>query len=381
MEKALFIDTSQELESFCQQIQKHSWFALDTEFVREKTYYSQLCLIQVATRDQIACIDPLAMEDLQPFVECLQNPDITKVLHAAHQDIEVLYHTLHVLPAPVFDTQIAASLLGHGDQIGYAKLVHVMQGVELDKDMTRTDWAARPLEQAQLSYAEDDVRYLAQVYEQIKSLLEQQGRDNWLWDDFKRLSDEAMYKPVPEKAWLRIKGMHKLKGVQLAVIAELACWREYEAMRSNRPRRWIVTDDLLLDIARRQPNNMDALSSIRGVHEGLVRRHGKALLKAITQAQSIAVEDWPQMNLRLRLEPEQEALVDVAMGLLKQQAFVHQISPGAIATRADVEALILGDQDATLHYGWRNKLVGSMLCRLLASDICLTVKDGRLVIK
>lgn len=381
MEHAELIDSAEALEALCAHLQQQRWFALDTEFVREKTYYPKLCLIQVATAQQMACIDPLHISDLSPFLACLHNPAITKVLHAASQDLELFYCLDGRVPAPIFDTQLAGALLGYGDQAGYAKLVSAMLGVELDKDMTRTDWSQRPLSAAQLRYAEDDVRYLAQLYPLMHTQLSETRRLEWLASDFAALSEARHYESQPAKAWKRIKGHQTLRGPQLAVLASLASWRESEAMRANRPRRWIIADDPLLDMARQQPNTAEKLARIRGVNEGSLRRYEGALLNAIAQGKQLPQEQWPQLSLRTRLEPPQEALVEVAMGLLKHQAHLHQISPLAIGGRHELELMVQGETETALDQGWRARLVGSVIRQWLAGELSLQVSQDALILQ
>ncbi|MFW2134544.1 ribonuclease D, partial [Ectothiorhodospira haloalkaliphila] len=257
METVPFIDQPEALKAFCERLKGVDWFALDTEFIREKTYYPQLCLIQVATPEEVACIDPLNLEDLSPLTHLLFDPNITKVLHAASQDLEIFFHQQGRVPGPIFDTQVAASLLGHGDQVGYGKLIQLVLGVELEKGQSRTDWAQRPLETIQLRYAADDVHYLARAYPLMRQALEDNGRLAWLEDDFQRMQDPRTYQPDPETIWRRLKGINTLRGEQaLAVARNLARWREQEAMRLDRPRRWLLQDEVILDLARRKPRDL-----------------------------------------------------------------------------------------------------------------------------
>ncbi|MBK1673694.1 ribonuclease D [Ectothiorhodospira shaposhnikovii] len=378
MDHARFIDTPEALEALCRELEACSWLALDTEFIREKTYYPQLCLIQVATPDLVACIDPLALEDLAPLDRLLRRPDLLKVLHAAGQDLEIFYHRDGTVPAPIFDTQVAASLLGHGDQIGYGKLIQAVLQVELEKGHSRTDWARRPLDPEQLAYAADDVRYLAQAYPLIHDGLERSGRLPWLEEDFARLADPASYEPAPDTMWRRLKGINTLRGIQLAIARELARWREQEAMRADRPRRWLLQDEVILDLARRKPSTPANLERIRGLQEQTLRRHGQTLLDLVRTGLSCPQEAWPVLPPRIQLSPAQEALADVAMGLLRHQAQQNDISPAAIATRKDVESLVAGNADCPLLKGWRARLAGKTLQQWLQGERAMRVKSGQL---
>ena len=377
---ALYIDTPNQLAALCEQLRRHDWLTLDTEFLREKTYRPRLCLLQVANPEVIACIDPLAFDDISPLLEVLYDRSITKVLHAAHQDLEIFFEMRGALPAPVFDTQIAATLLGHGDQIGYGNLVKAELGIELDKAHTRTDWCHRPLDTAQLDYAADDVRHLRDIYLNQHKQLAELGREQWLQADFDELVDPARYSNPPQSAWLRVKGGNRLRGVQLAVLQSLAAWRETQAQQSNRPRRWILKDEVLLDLARQMPADEGRLRRIRGLEDGNVQRHGEKLLKLIAAAKQLPKEQWPTLEEGRRLLPEQEPLVDMLMALLRERCQQQRISPSAVAGRRELERLVLGETDIALLHGWRAAIAGQDLQAMLRGELVLRVDDGRLVI-
>lgn len=370
---ALYVDSAAALADLCDEIAPSPWIALDTEFMREKTYRPQLCLLQLATADRIACVDPLAVPDLSPLLDLLQDPSRLKVVHAARQDMEIFYLLRGEVPGPIFDTQLAATLLGHGDQVGYAPLVRSVLGVELDKNQTRTDWAQRPLDAAQLSYAADDVRYLARMYPILRDRLEALGRLEWLRGDFEALTDAKTYSVDPARAWLRISGNQKLKDRQLAVLQRLAAWRELRAQEVNRPRRWVLGDQILLDLARLMPTDSAKLGRIRGLETGVINRHGAELLGLIEEAKSLPPEQWPVRPVHLQLSPEQEALVDALMAVLRLQSAELGISTSMLATRKDLERLALGeDSDLALLRGWRREAAGQRL---------LAFKDGRLSLR
>ena len=377
-ETALYIDTAEGLDELCKQLRQHDWLTLDTEFLREKTYRPRLCLLQVANPDVVACIDPLALPTLDPLLDVLFDNSITKVLHAAHQDLEIFFEMRGDVPGPIFDTQIAATLLGQGEQVGYGALVKEVVGVQLEKAHARADWCQRPLDEAQLSYAADDVRYLRAVYlEQLKRLQEL-GREVWLAEDFTEMGDPARYRNPPQEAWQRLKGANRLRGVQLAVLQQLAAWREEQAQRSNRPRRWILKDDILLDLARHMPKDSKAMLRIRGLEEGTVKRHGSALLDAINRGKTLPKEQWPSVKKGPRLPAEQEALVDVMMALLRERCREQAISPAAVAGRRELEKLIMGQRDIPLLHGWRAAVAGQSLLALLEGRLNLAVRNGRL---
>ena len=286
----LFIDNAEQLQDFVHRTADSDWLAVDTEFLRERTYFPKLCLIQVANDEIAAAIDPIALNDLSPLRDLLMNPAIEKVFHAARQDMEIFLNEWQVLPQPLFDTQPAAALLGLGDQVGYGKLIQQVLKTELPKDHSRTDWSRRPLDKAQLRYALDDVIYLGQAYRKMKSQLEQAGRLTWLDAEFRTLTSPQTYSLEPMDMWKKVKGRQHIKGIKLAILQVLAAWREEQALSKNLPRRWILKDDVLLEIARRSPKNTQELERVRGVDAGFVRKNGDAILELIEKARQLPKE-------------------------------------------------------------------------------------------
>tara|TARA_B110000240_G_C13465393_1_gene438528 strand:- start:511 stop:1662 length:1152 start_codon:yes stop_codon:yes gene_type:complete len=373
-----FLDTHADLVSFCQRISDSKWMTVDTEFLREKTYYSKLCLIQVATDDEIACIDPLAIGDLDPILDLIYNPEITVVFHAARQDLELFYTLRGTLPPAIFDTQLAATVLGYGDQIGYGNLVKQCIGVELDKAHSRTDWTKRPLDSGQISYAADDVRYLRNVYKLLLQELQDKNRLHWLSEDFDNLTDISTYEPDPINVWKKIKGAGRLKGVQLAILQKLADWREQRAINTNRPRRWVLKDEVMIDLAKLAPDSTQKFSVIRGLESGTIERHGKAILEQITIAKTIPVEVWPTMKKPLQLSSQQDATVDALMALMRKFCDEQSIAPAAVSSRKELERLVAGDTSVNLLQGWRNEIVGHHIQDFLNGKISITVCDTQL---
>jgi ribonuclease D len=374
-----YIDSAQALQAFCSRLAGVDWIALDTEFLREKTYYPKLCLLQIATPEVVACIDPLALDDLNPLLELIFDPAITKVMHAARQDMEIFFHLRGAAPGPVFDTQIAALLLGYPDQIGYGNLVREMLGVNLDKLHTRADWSLRPLTRDQLHYAADDVIYLVEVYRQLQHKLQQLGRLDWLAEDFAQLSRAELYQTHPEQAWLKVKGSNRLKGASLSVLQALASWREEQAIRRDLPRGWILRDDALLEIARHKPATAEALGKLRGLGDRLLDKFGEQLVALVVNAAGVKPQAFPGSDERVRLTPAQDALVDVMMALVRLGGARHALNPAMLASRKDLEKLALGAADADVLHGWRRKLVGEQLQALLAGELGVAVRDGELV--
>jgi len=378
----LYIDTAAELDSFCAMLNAADWIALDTEFLREKTYYPKLCLLQLATADRVACIDPLALEDLAPLLDVLFDEGIIKVMHSGRQDMEIFYHLTGKLPSPVFDTQIAALMLGYPEQIGYAKLVNDELGIELDKLHTRADWTLRPLTEDQIQYAADDVIYLVEIYQSLSAKLAALGRNDWLLEDFQRLTDAGWYSNPPEDAWQKVKGGNRLKGKSLSILQALATWRERKAQQKDRPKGWILRDDALIDISRHRPVSLDALARIRGLSEGLVRNSGNKIIELVKDASGKTPIPYPDsIDKRTKLTPDQNVLVDVMMALVRQSGEQNSLNPAVLASRKQLEKLLLGDQDAELVQGWRKRLVGEQLLEFLNGELRLSVDDGRLAIK
>ena len=372
-----FIDRPEQLATFVEAMRGARWLAVDTEFIRERTYFPRLCLIQIASEEIAACIDPLKIEDLTPLKALLLDPGITKVFHAARQDLEIFLHIWDELPTPIFDTQPAAALLGIGDQVGYGNLIQQLLGVNLAKDHSRTDWSRRPLQKAQLRYALDDVIYLGQAYLKMRRKLEEQGRLEWLEAEFEYLADPATYALEPMAMWQRVKGRQHLKGVRLAILQQLAAWREEQALARDLPRRWILKDDVLLELARRAPGNLSELARIRGLESSFVRSNGEALLERIRQARQLPREQWPVEKPRPeKLSAVEEATLDILTGALRLIADEAGLSPQVIASRKDLAALLRNEPQARLLQGWRRKLAGEPLHGLLSGEHRIILQDG-----
>lgn len=379
MTETRYIDSDKALQEWFNDVGRADFIALDTEFMREKTYYPKLCLIQVAMNGHIACIDPFTIEDFTPLLEVFRDTSIIKVLHSVSQDMEVFLHTFNCLPAPVYDSQIAASLMGMGDQVSYAKLVQELLDIQLDKSHTRTDWSRRPLDDAQLQYAADDVRYLAQIYPMQTSKLEANGRLEWLQSDFEAIVDEKRYEPDPENAWRKVKGHARLRGSELAVLSVLARYREQQAIRNDRPRRYILSDDQLIDIVKSRPKKIADIQRRRGFNEGLIRQYGQAILDCVSEGQQIPKESWPDTGKGKPLSANQEVIADLLMGLLKHQARLNAVSVPSMASRKEVEGLVKGKRDIPLLSGWRYQLGGKTLLEFLEGDLKLAIDDHQLV--
>lgn len=360
---ATMITDDAELRALCARLARAPWLALDTEFMRVNTYRARLCLVQLATPEEIACVDPLALPDLTPLLELLYSSSVVKVLHAARQDLEVLVDiraaTGSEPPRPVFDTQIAAALVGYDDQIGYSALVEKITGHKLDKVESRTDWAARPLTAAQVRYAEDDVRYLRDVYHALEAQLRERGRGEWLREEGESLTDPALYRSDPEQAWRRLGAGAMLPPEQQTVLVALARWREQEAQRRDLPRGWVVPDVALVDMARQRPDTTASLSQIAELKPSMLRRDGEALLRLIAEAGALTVQrywDPPE-----RLDAAQMALVKRLSTLVQDKAREAQVSATLVAPKRELTRLVRGERDIALLRGWRRRFVGELL--------------------
>lgn len=367
-DEELYIDTPEALATLVSQLSSAPWLAVDTEFLREKTYHARLCLLQLGGPGVVACIDPLALQNLDLLRPLLCNRHITKVLHAARQDLEILYQVLGEMPTPVFDTQIAAAFLGQGEQIGYGRLVAEVLAVSLEKGHARTDWSKRPLDPAQLHYAANDVRYLGKLYTYQHAALSSMGRLTWLNEYFSKLCDHESYRISPEDRWRRLKGIRTLRGAALAIAQDLAAWREIQARAADRPRRWILADEPLLDIARRTPTTPNDLQHIHGLPRSFAKRHGDAILELVAKARSRPAATWPVLHEPLTIDTGRAALADQLMATLRYEAQRQAISPALLATRSEIEKLACGETDLPVMQGWRAEVVGKALRAVLRNS-------------
>ena len=376
-----YIDRPEQLPQLCEQISKEPWIALDTEFLREKTYYPKFCLLQIAAPGWVACVDPLSIIDLGPLFAAIYNPAITKVLHSCRQDLEIFYQLTGRIPNPIFDTQIAAPLLGFQENPGYAMLVSSFLNINLNKAHTRTDWSARPLSEDQLQYAADDVIYLCKIYTKMCEKLEKLGRLNWLESDFALLNDPELYQLSPENAWLKIRGKNKLTGRQLSILQTLSEWREQTAQIENKPRNWLFPDDILLELAKLQPVTRSELSKIRNINERSVNRYGKTLCELIDAARQRPPKPLKEKDRPTKKTQQHEAVMDVLNAIVRIRAEENSLNPVILATRKDLEQLVFGEEDCPLLHGWRYKMAGMELQGLLRGDYSLSLTPETVIMR
>lgn len=352
------IDTPAALEDLVGSLSGNTALGMDTEFLRERTYRAELCLLQVTGPTGPVCIDPIALTDLSPLMSITGEAGPQKILHSARQDLEVLWPVIgRVLP--VFDTQVAAGLAGFAAQIGYAELVRRILDIELPKGQTRTDWSRRPLSPEQVVYALDDVRYLRALHDHLSEQLDRLGRSSWLREDLLKLTDPVGLVPDPARAWQRFKGVSHLDPGRQRLLSALAEWRERRAISKNRPRGWILDDALIKEITESVPRTLDALSNIPAMPEGIVKHSGEELC-ALIQGADI---EHPPPPLPKRSRPDPAILQQVKRltEALKRFANELDLASEVLATRKELEALAAGRRVDEVFSGWRKELLADVL--------------------
>ena len=374
----MYITDQNQLEDFVNHARTSDLLAVDTEFIREKTYWPRLCLIQLGTEQRSVAIDPFRVHDLRPLISLFENENIVKLFHAARQDIELIYHELGMVPKPVFDTQIAASLLGDTLQIGYGSLVLSECGIKLRKADSFTDWSQRPLTESQIHYALDDVMYLPKLYRSLTSKLESLGRLSWLAPDFAELSDESRYVEHPDERYKRIKRVNQLSRRQLNVARALASWRELTAMKRNIPRKWVLSDEQVVEICKREPRALDQLFMVRGVSSALSMPDARKVLALCIKALNAPENEWPELPRHIdKNEPSVDAQVDLMNSLVKLRAHEHGIASAVLASHADLVKIARAHyDDVDVLKGWRRSIVGDDLLALMHGDIAMGLDES-----
>ncbi len=371
------ITTTDELAAFSQELRTRPFFAVDTEFMREKTYWPILCLIQAAADGVEAIIDPMAEGlDLSPFLETLADERTVKVFHAARQDVEIFFQLTGAAPTPLFDTQVAAMACGFGEQVGYEPLVRALLNASIDKGHRFTDWARRPLSDEQLSYALSDVTHLRDAYKILRQQLDDKRRLAWVEAEMQSLKDPALYKVEPKSAWERLK----LRGVRpgdVGPIIKLAEWREREAQEKNLPRGRVLKDEAIFEIARLKPATPAELAQARTMPHGFERSRSAALIiEAVKAGRNIPRADLPDIERPSRRAPAPPDVVELLKVLLKRQSEASGVAPRLIATAQDIESIAAGDKDIPALEGWRREVFGEMAEKLLRGEVALRLKNG-----
>ncbi len=373
------LTTTDALDAFCRSLAGERFVTVDTEFIRENTYYPKLCLVQLAgSGDRVAAVDPLAEGiDLAPLFDLMAAPSILKVFHSARQDVEIFVNLAGAPPAPLFDTQVAAMVCGFGEQVGYERLVQKLADARLDKSSRYTDWARRPLTDRQIQYALSDVTYLRQCFEALDQILTERGRGHWVDDEMAALTDSATYRVEPRDAWRRIK-TRSSDGKFLAVLRELAAWREEEAQRRDQPKTRVLKDDSLMEIASHAPRTVEDLARTRGLSDGMAAgRIGKAVLEAVEAGLAVPKSDRPKVPKRAESPPGLGPVVELLKVLLRLKAEEAEVAPRLIASADDLERIAADDTaDVPALTGWRREVFGAQALALKAGDVALAIQGG-----
>jgi ribonuclease D len=375
------VSTSEDLTQAVRRLSTSDFVAVDTEFLRESTFWPQLCLVQIASPDEAMIIDPLATGlDLAPFWQLMANEAVVKVFHAARQDIEIVYARAGLVPKPVFDTQVAAMVCGFGESVSYVNLVKNVTGADLDKSSRFTDWSRRPLSDKQLEYALGDVTHLRDVYRHLKGDIDKAGRADWLNEEMGILTDPKTYESHPEEAWQRLKLRVKNRKA-LAVLMELAAWRERLAQSQDVPRSRILRDEALYDIANQAPTSAEQLSHLRTLSEGFSRSaRARDIIESVNRGLGRDMKTVPAVSRGAQLSAESTALMELLRVLLKASAARNRVAPKLIASSEDLERIAVeGEPDVPALKGWRRRLFGEDALRLKRGEIALTLAGSEVV--
>ena len=375
------ITTTEGLEAACDRLARHPFVTVDTEFLRETTFWPVLCVIQLASDEEAIAIDAMAEGlDLQPVLRLMADEGVVKVFHAARQDLEIFWKLAGVLPTPLFDTQVAAMVCGYGDQASYSELAQSVCKVAIDKSSRFTDWARRPLAEAQVEYAIADVTHLREIYKALSRELKATGRRSWLEDEMKVLTSPATYEQHPERAWERYKSRAR-KPRDLAVLMELAAWRESEAQARDVPRSRVLKDDVLIGLALAAPRSVEALANLRAFPRGMERsRAGGEILQAVERGLARDPKALPKIDRERRNGANVGATVELLKVLLRQVSDESGVASKLIATVDDLEAIASDDgADVSALSGWRRKLFGQRALELKHGRLALTVEHGKVV--
>jgi ribonuclease D len=374
------ITTSRELAEVCRRVAQHPFITVDTEFLRETTFWPKLCVVQIASPEEAVAIDALAEGlDLAPFFDLMADPKLTKVFHAARQDIEIVWNLARIVPAPLFDTQVAAMVCGFGEQISYGELVQSIAKVSLDKSSRFTDWSRRPLSEAQVEYAIADVTHLRDIYVHLRDRLETSGRRSWLDDEMALLTSSATYEQHPESAWERFRNRVR-KPRDLGILIEIAAWREAEAQSRDVPRGRVLKDDTLMEIALAAPRSAEELGNLRAFPRGMERsRAGIEILAAVHRGLARDPKSLPKLA-RERRSVSGGATVELLKVLLRQVGEAHGVAPKMLATVEDLEAIAANDHaNVPALAGWRREIFGEKAIELKHGRLALTVENGKVV--
>ena len=375
------ITTTDALTAACERLASHRFVTVDTEFLRETTFWPKLCVIQIASPDEAVVIDAVAEEiDLAPFFALMANEKVLKVFHAGRQDIEIVWHLGNIIPHPVFDTQVAAMVLGHGDSISYDQLVQRITGQILDKSLRFTDWSRRPLSSAQIAYAEADVTHLRDVFLKLDADLQKRGRADWVGEEMAVLTSPDTYRQEPERAWERLRSRAR-KPKDLAVLMEVAAWREREAQSRDIPRSRILKDDVIAEIISQHPNSVERLGQLRSVPKGFERsRAGEQIVEAVKAGLARDPKTLPRIEREKPLSNGASATVELLKVLLRMTSEQHGVAAKVIATVDDLEQIAADEEpDVQALRGWRRELFGEKALALKSGRLALAMQRGRVI--
>lgn len=375
------ITTTDALTAACERLASHRFVTVDTEFLRETTFWPKLCVVQIASPDEAVVVDAVAEGiDLAPFFALMANEKVLKVFHAGRQDIEIVWHLASIIPHPVFDTQVAAMVLGHGDSISYDQLVQRITGQVLDKSLRFTDWSRRPLSAAQVAYAEADVTHLRDVFLKLDADLQKRGRADWVGEEMAVLTSPDTYRQEPERAWERLRSRAR-KPKDLAVLMEIAAWREREAQARDIPRSRILKDDVIAEIISQHPNSVERLGQLRSIPKGFERsRAGEQIVEAVKAGLARDPKTLPRIERDKPLSNGASATVELLKVLLRMTSEQHGVAAKVIATTDDLEQIASDETpDVQALHGWRRELFGERALALKSGRLALAMQRGRVI--
>ena len=377
----MYIDSQDAFDAYVEQAKGAHVLAIDTEFLREKTYYATLCLLQLNADGAVAVVDPFAV-DIKGLADLLTDEATMKLFHAGRQDIEIILHEIGVVPKPIFDTQVAAALIGQTQQVGYGPLVHAVCGVKIAKADSFTDWSQRPLTDSQIQYAAEDVIYLPEMYRKMSDTLRKKGRFDWLKDDFEELSNPSVYLIDERERYKKLKHVSQLTRRQMAAAREMTAWREMQAQARNVPRKWVLTDEQIVEACKREPRRIDDLYMVRGMREKLPVRDARVVIDLVRSALDASPETWPEPDRCGKSEPNVDVQVDMMTAIVRLRARQNDIAFQTLASHSDLQNIARGHYDEVeLLRGWRRDMVGNELVAFMNGEITLSIERGRMKVR
>lgn len=373
----MYIDSQKAFDAYVDSIAGARVLAIDTEFLREKTYYATLCLLQLNADGKVAVVDPFKV-DISILKPILLDESTMKLFHAGRQDIEIILHEIGCVPTPIFDTQVAAALTGQTQQVGYGPLVHSLCGVKIAKADSFTDWSQRPLTESQIQYAAEDVIYLPEMYDRMCALLKKKGRLDWLANDFAELSSIEHYVVDERERYRKLKHVSQLTRRQMAAAREMAAWRELQAQSRNIPRKWVLSDEQIVEACKREPRSIDDLFMVRGMREKLPTADARVVIQLVRSALDASPDTWPEVDKCSKSEPNVDVQVDLMTAIVRKRSKQNDIAFQTLASHSELQDIARGHyEDVELLRGWRREIVGEELLALMRGELSLSIKNGR----